>query len=165
MSPEQISFLFFAGLTLSGAIAVVTMRNLVHAALCMALCFFSIAGIFILLEAPFFSVLSVLIGVGAISILIIFAIMLTRRAGTETAGTSQRWPLALAIAVALFGGLTLVFSGIPMTATKAPLKEDPLPVLGLALVDPNQYILPFEIASVLLLAALIGSIFITWRNK
>jgi len=165
MPAGQITFLFFALLTLGGAVAVVTMRNLVHAALCMALCFFSIAGIFVLLEAPFFAVISVVIGVGAISILIIFAIMLTRRAGMDTAGTSGHWPLAAAMAIALFGGLTLVLTSVPLPTTAPPLVQDTIPVLGLALVDPNQYILPFEIASVLLLAALIGSIVVTQRKE
>jgi NADH-quinone oxidoreductase subunit J len=165
MSPEQIVFLFFAILTLGGAIAVVTMRNLVHAALCMALCFFSIAGIFALLEASFLAVVSVVVGVGAISILIIFTIMLTRRAGMDVAGTSNQWPQALAIAVAVFGALTLIVTSVPLPNFAPQLTEDSIPVLGFALVDPNQYVLPFEIASVLLLAALIGSIYIIKREQ
>jgi len=97
MSPQQIIFLLFAVLLLVGAVAVVTMCNLVHAALYMAFCFFAVAGLFVLLEAPFLAMVSILIGIGAISILIIFAIMLTRDAGAGMPGTTNRWLLALAL--------------------------------------------------------------------
>lgn len=165
MSPVQIIFLFFALLTLSGAVVVVTARNLVHAALCMALCFFGIAGLFVLLEAPFLAVVAVLIGVGGISILIIFAVMLTRGAGIYTAGTIRRWPLAMILAVVIFVALVAMLTSVPWPTNPPRVEQDTVKALGVALVDPNQYVLPFEVASVLLLAALIGSIFVAWERK
>lgn len=159
MSPTQIIFLFFALLILSGAVVVVTARNLVHAALCMALCFFGVAGLFVLLEAPFLAVVTVLIGVGGISILIIFVIMLTPGMGRYMAGTSRRWPLSMTIVVIIFIGLVSMLTSVQWPTSLAPLSQDTIPILGAALVDPNQYLLPFELTSVLLVAALIGAIF------
>src|SRR5574338_633160 len=106
MTSAQFVFLFFAAIVLSGAWIVVTARNLVHAALCMALCFFGVAGLFALLNAPFLAVISVVIGAGGISILVIFAIMLTRGAGMGDAPLTNRWPMAVAVSLLLFGLLT-----------------------------------------------------------
>ena len=162
MSPAQFMFLFFAAVILSGAWIVVTARNLVHAALCMALCFFGVAGLFVLLDAPFLAVVSVVIGAGGISVLIIFAIMLTRGAGLADAPLTNRWPLALAICLLLFGLLTAMLISTPWPNTASPITQDTVAALGNALL--NQYLLPFEIASVLLLAALIGAAFVA-RGK
>ena len=160
MSASQVVFLFFAGLIVSGALVVVTARNLIHAALCMALCFLGVAGLFALLDAPFLVVVSIVIGAGGISILIIFALMLTRGAGMGDAPLTNRWPMALAISLVLFGALTAMLVSFPAPATLTPLGQDTVSALGIALLDPNQYLLPFEVASVLLLAALIGAVFV-----
>lgn len=165
MSPIQIIFLFFALLTLSGAVVVVTARNLVHAALCMALCFFGVAGLFVLLEAPFLAVASVLIGVGGISILFLFVVMLTPGVGRYMAGTSRRWPWSMTLTVIIFIGLVTMLTSVRWPTSLAPLPQDTIPSLGVALVDPNQYLLPFELVSVLLVAALIGAIFISRRKE
>ena len=162
MSPAQFMFLFFAAVVLSGAWIVVTARNLVHAALCMALCFFGVAGLFILLDAPFLAVISVVIGAGGISVLIIFAIMITRGAGMGDAPLTNRWPMAVAICLLLFGLLTALLVSVPWPNTVSPITQDTVAALGDALL--NQYLLPFEIASVLLLAALIGAAFVA-RGK
>ena len=162
MSPAQFMFLFFAAVVLSGAWIVVTARNLIHAALCMALCFFGVAGLFVLLEAPFLAVVSVVIGAGGISVLIIFAIMLTRGAGMGDAPLTNRWPMAVAICLLLFGLLTALLVSVPWPNTVSPITQDTVAAVGDALI--NQYLLPFEIASVLLLAALIGAAFVA-RGK
>lgn len=166
MSPTQVLFLFFAALILSGAWIVVTARNLVHAALCLALCFLGTAGVFALLDAPFLVVVSIVIGAGGISILVIFAVMLTRGAGMKDTPLTSRWPWALAISLVFFGALTgLVISmPWPSSSTLAPISQDTVAALGVALLDPNQFLLPFEIASVLLLAALIGAVVVA-RGK
>lgn len=164
MTPTQLVFLFFAALILSGAWIVVTARNLIHAALCLALCFLGTAGVFALLDAPFLVVVSVVIGAGGISVLIIFAVMLTRGMGMRDAPFTNRWPLALAISLVFFGALTGLVVSIPLPRNVAPITQDTIAALGVALLDPKQYLLPFEIASVLLLAALIGSVLIA-RGK
>lgn len=164
MSPAQLIFLFFAALILSGAWIVVTARNLIHAALCMALCFLGTAGLFALLDAPFLVVVTVLIGAGGISILILFALMLTRGAGMTDAPHINRWPLVLAISLLFFGGLTALLINVPWPSTTMPITQDTVAALGIALLDPSQYLLPFEVASVLLLAALIGAVVVA-RGK
>ncbi len=165
MSPAQLIFLFFAALILSGAWIVVTARNLIHAALCMALCFLGVAGLFALLDAPFLVVVSVVIGAGGISILIIFALMLTRGAGMRDAPLTNRWPMALATSLLFFGALTAMMISVPWPSATSPMYQDSVAALGIALLDPNQYLLPFEVASVLLLAALVGAVYVSWGNK
>lgn len=166
MSPAQFVFLFFAAVILSGAWIVVTARNLVHAALCMALCFFGVAGLFVLLDAPFLAIVAVVIGAGGISIIIIFAIMLTRRAGMGDAPLTNRWPWALAISCLLFFGLlTALLISVPWPNATSPISQDTVAALGDALLEPNQYLIPFELASVLLLTALIGAAFVARGKK
>lgn len=165
MSAIQITFLFFAALILSGALIVVTARNLIHAALCMALCFLGTAGLFALLDASFLVVVSVVIGAGGISILIILAIMLTRGAGMGDAPLTDRWPMALAICLVAFGALTAMLVSFPAPITLAPVGQDTVSALGITLLDPHQYLLPFEIASVLLLAALIGAVYVASHKR
>ena len=165
MSGSQVAFLFFAGLILSGAWVVVTSRNLIHAALCMALCFLGVAGLFALLDASFLAVVSIVIGAGGISVLIIFALMLTRGAAMTDAPLTNRWPMAAAISLVFFGLLTAMIISVPLPNAALPINQDSVALLGNALVDPNQYLLPFEVASVLLLAALVGAVYVSWGGK
>ena len=169
MTAYQIVFLITAVVTLGAAVMVVSARSLVHSALWLILALFGVAVTFALLSAPFFTVVQVVIYIGAISILMIFAIMLTR-GGMQEAGprVNQGWWLALLLSFLLFGGLAWMFStwqgfGTPLSAL--PAGTDQVKELGMALVSPNAYVLPFEVASVLLLAALIGSIVVAWERK
>lgn len=169
MTALQIIFILTAAATLGSALMVVTTRNLVHAALWLIASLFGIAVFYVLLNAAFLAVAQVVIYIGAIAILMIFAIMLTRRV-VQDAGTqvNPNWPWALLIAVVIFGGLAWVlrlwagFGAVPQPMNPA---FDPLSDLGQALVSPNAYVLPFELASVLLLAALIGAIIIAWDRR
>jgi len=169
MTPIQILFIVVAAATLGAALMVVTTRNLVHAALYLVVALFGVAVFYVLLNAGFLAVAQVVIYIGAIAILMIFAIMLTRRIVTE-GGTSfnPNWGWALVITAILFAAVTWILSswpGFTSTAPQMSTANDPLTQLGQALVSPNAYILPFEIASVLLLAALIGAIVIAWERK
>ena len=168
MTPLQIIFLASAAVTLIAAMVVVTARNLVHAALSLIVTFFGVAVLFVLLEAGFLAAVQVVLYIGAIAILIIFAIMLTRRV-MQDAGpqTNQLWWLGGLIAAALFSALWVILRQVPslQQAAAAPVPSDSLQRLGLSLVDPNQYMLPFEVASVLLLVALIGSIVVAGDKK
>jgi NADH-quinone oxidoreductase subunit J len=141
---------------------VVTTRNLVHAALWLVVSLFGVAVVFTLLNAPFLAVAQVLVYIGAIAILFIFAVMLTRRLVQDTGPQTNRgWWLAALIAALLFVGLAWMVGTWDGFATQAPaLAADTNSVreLGAALVSPDAYVLPFELASVLLLAALIGAI-------
>lgn len=169
MSAMQVVFLVTAVVTLGGAVMVVTARNLVHAALWLILTLFGVAVMFALLNAPFFSVAQVVIYIGAISILMIFAIMLTRRIAQDNGPqVNPGWWMSILLALLLFGGLTWMLStwnGFSTPLPDLPTSVDPLLALGKALVSPDGYVLPFELASVLLLAALIGAIVVAWERK
>jgi NADH-quinone oxidoreductase subunit J len=156
-------------ITLGSALLVVTTRNLVHAALWLILALFGVAALFVLLTAPFLAVAQVVIYVGAISILLIFAIMLTRRLAEDTGPqVNPGWGWAALVSVALLGGLVWLLSnwqGLFSTPPALEAGADPLRELGQALVSPAHYVLPFEVASVLLLAALIGAIMVAWERS
>jgi NADH-quinone oxidoreductase subunit J len=169
MSPVQIVFLLTAIVTLGSALMVVTDRNLIHAAFWLILTLFGVAVFFVLLNAGFLAVAQVVIYIGAISVLMIFAIMLTRRLAIEPGSqTNHNWGWAALIAVVLFGGLAWMLSSWQGFSTPMPAlspEANPLVRLGEALVSPNAYVLPFEVASVLLLAALVGAIMVAWERK
>lgn len=170
MTAIQIIFIIVAAVTLGAGLMSVLTRNLVHAALWLVLTLLGIAIFFVLLNASFLAVAQVVIYIGAISILMIFAIMLTRRLVASDLDTqlNTNWVWALVIAVVMFGGLVWLvsgWSGFRLTPELMSPRIDPLRELGAALVSPNAYVIPFEVASVLLLAALIGAIVVAWDRK
>jgi len=169
MSPIQVVFILTAMTTLGAALMVVTVQNLVHAALWLILSLFGIAVTFVILNAGFLAVAQVVIYIGAISILMIFAIMLTRRVAEDVnPQIGRRWWWAAAISVVMFVGLAWMlgnWSGFRSPLPAASSGMDPLVQLGEALVSVNAYVLPFEVASVLLLAALIGALMIAWERR
>ncbi len=159
MSLTQIAFIILGGLAVVGALGMVALRNLVHTVLAMVLTFLAVAGIFVLLEAGFLAVVQILIYVGALAILILFAIMLTRDLMDRKAHVNAaQWPLALVVAVAFFVVLGVLLARATWPTVTAAISGDPVVALGEALVGP--YALPFEAASVLLLAAMVGAIVI-----
>ncbi len=166
MSGLDIIFLIVAIVTLIAAFLVVTTRNLVHAALWLILTLFGVAATFVLLNATFLAVVQVVVYIGAIAVLMIFAIMLTRRVMNDSGPqTNSNWVWAALLGLVLFAGLTFVLinSGAG-DASPAALSADPVEQLGQQLVSPNAYVIPFELASVLLLAAMIGAIVIAWKK-
>lgn len=169
MTVLQVIFLITAVVTLGGAVMVVTVRNLIHAALWLILTLFGVAVMYGLLSATFFTVIQVVIYIGAIAILMIFAIMLTRRVKQEAGSSVNKgWWLAGLMSLVLFTALVWMFStwsGFQTTLPVMPANVDMVKVLGAALVSPNGYVIPFEIASVLLLAALIGAVVVAWERK
>ena len=168
---QWIAFIILSALTLGGALMVAADRNLFHGALWLLVSLFGVAGLFVMLAAPFLAAVQVLVYMGAIVILIIFAIMLTRRVMGERESSNSQWPIALAMAAVSFLVIAFIL-GLASTsgnATRGPLlayqslppvSADSVVALGKALVDPWQYALPFELASLLLTAAMIGSIVI-----
>ena len=145
--------------TLGGAIAVVTNKNVLHSAYYLVLAFVGIAAIYVLLEAPFIAVVQVLIYIGAIAILIIFAIMLTRRLmSKDMEQRNQQWIWAALGALILFGVLGWLVYNANWPVIEASVPKEPISLIGVELL--STYVVPFEIASVLLLAALVGSILI-----
>jgi len=161
MSLLQIVFIVLSAITLIGALGVVTNRNLFRCALFLVLSFVGVAGLYVLLEAEFLAVVQILVYVGAISILIIFAIMLSQRLmSPEFRASNEQWIWALVAAVALFAILAFILLRVSWPTISAPAPENAISALGQALVSPNQYLLVFEVASVLLVVALIGAVII-----
>lgn len=170
MTLEQVIFILVSLLTLGTGIVVVTNRNLFHAALAMMASFLGVAGLYILLDAGFLAAAQLLVYIGAISILIIFAIMLTRRMmqARETSLNSQSG-LGLVTAVGTFALIAAVITrwwGVERLSGRPDVPDSVLQgtvvLLGEAFVRADAYVIPFIMASVLLLAALIGAIYVAW---
>lgn len=160
---ESFAFYLLAFLIIASALAVVTMRNIFHCALFLILCLFSIAGIYVMLYAEFIAVIQVLLYVGAVAILMIFAIMLTSKlAGREIQLSNEQTFiggfLSLVVAFGIIYSLSLTYI---RTASGVPAPESALSIGKLLM---TEYVLPFELVSVLLLAALIGAIVIARRE-
>jgi NADH-quinone oxidoreductase subunit J len=166
MTPLQIIFILTSLALLGLGYLVVTTHNLVRAALYLIGTLFAVAIVFVLLEAGFLAVVQVVVYIGAIAILFIFAVMLTRKVMQDTGSQSNpNWPWAALVSLALFGGLTYILISWEGSAALAPVlnaQTDMVQELGIALVNPTAYILPFEVASILLLAALIGAVVVAW---
>jgi NADH:ubiquinone oxidoreductase subunit 6 (subunit J) len=162
MTPQQILFIVFGVITVGAALALVTRRNVFHAALFMILSFFGVAGIYVLLEAPFLAAVQLFIYVGGISILMIMAIMVTRdMMSPETVAHTRQWLAAAVVSVALCAVLIWVILGhggwAAAVSSSGSVPEESIAILGNTLVDAQGLALPFEVASVLLLVALIGA--------
>lgn len=153
------AFFVLAAITLFGAILVATLRNVMHSALALMMAFFGVAGIYVLLEAGFVAAVQVLVYVGAIAILILFAIMLTRGLMSRTLpADNNQWIAAAGVAILLFLVLFFIAIGTNWRVSPIQVTGDLIPQIGTELV--GTYVLPFEVASLLLLAALIGAIVI-----
>ena len=150
-----VAFWLLAALTLGSALMVAAVRDLIHAVLFLILSFIGVAGLYLTLSADFVAVVQVLIYAGAISVLMLFAILLTPRAARDNATVSYRAPVS--VIAGLFGAI-IVF--VAVSTDWAKTDEDRFDTtaaeIGKALLDP--FVLPFEVASVLLLAAMVGAI-------
>jgi NADH:ubiquinone oxidoreductase subunit 6 (subunit J) len=145
--------------TLGAALAVVTNKNILHSAFYLILAFVGVASIYVLLEAPFIAVVQVLVYIGAIAILIVFAIMLTRRLmSKDLIQRNAQWGWSALGAAGLFIALGWIVYSVHWPAVDQSIPEDTITLLGLELL--SKYVVPFEIASVLLVAALVGAILI-----
>ena len=144
-------------------IAVVTLRNIIHSAVAMMICFGSLAGMYALLGAPIVAAAQVLIYLGAISVLILFAIMLTQ-AGDATlpAPFHRQVPFAVVIALAIVG---LVGWAVIQTDWGVVPQAVGAAVDAIANAVFTTYALPFEIISLLILVAIIGAIFLARRPE
>jgi NADH-quinone oxidoreductase subunit J len=169
MTGEQIIFLLVALFTLASGFMVVTTGNLVHAALWLVSTLFGVAVTYALLNATFLAVVQVVVYIGAIAILFIFAVMLTRKDMRDQGPQMNRnWWVGALLAVLTFVGLFFLlqgWSGLSGTAADIPAGFDSISELGNALVSPDAYVLPFEVASVLLVAALVGAVYVAFNRK
>ena len=148
--------LLLAAMVLASAVWVVTLRNLFRAALSLGVVLLGVAGLFLLLEAEFLAFVQILIYVGAILTLVVFAIMLTARLQGPSAAPASRQPLPAALAaLALFA--VLAGATQPLLWPEAPSAAAvPLATLGQQLV--TRLVLPFEVVSLVFVAAIVGAI-------
>ncbi|RPJ51918.1 MAG: NADH-quinone oxidoreductase subunit J [Methanobacteriota archaeon] len=165
MDLYTIIFYVFALMTSIAASIVVFSKNIVHAAFALLFAFFGVAGIYVFLMADFLAVTQLLIYVGGITVLILFGVMLTNRqiqVDVKT-GSIQTLP-AVAIVAAIAGTLIGIFWLTDWNVNPNVLSmEKTAPQIGELLL--TKYVLPFEIASVVLLVALIGAAMIARRDK
>jgi NADH:ubiquinone oxidoreductase subunit 6 (subunit J) len=146
-----------------GGLAVVTLRNIIHSAIAMMVCFGSLAGMYALLGAPIVAAAQVLIYLGAISVLILFAIMLTQAGDANLPAPYHRQlPIAIVVALAIMG---LVGWAVVQTDWGLAAQAAGAAVEALAEAIFTTYALPFEIISLLLLVAIIGAIYLARRPE
>ena len=164
MSSQEYAFLVLAVVGGLSAIAVVTATNVVHAALYLVVSLLSVAGVYLLLGAEFVGWVQILIYVGAIVILFLFGLMLTKAPiGRDTLDNQQRWLGAL-VGVGVFAGLVfLIQDAFPVQdAAQFETFQGSTEAVGNAIF--RSYVLPFEAVSFLLLAALIGAIVLARKD-
>jgi NADH-quinone oxidoreductase subunit J len=156
---EQIAFISLTALTLLPALFVVRSRNIVHAGYWLLPCFVGVAGLYATLEAHFFFVVQLLVYAGAILVLILFALMLTRDVMNPAVRQSNRlglWAGLVCAAIAIGASAILTRHPWAFTNDRPAASEGQIRALGESLI--GLYAVPFEVASLLLLAALIGSV-------
>ncbi len=165
ISGSDVVFTILAVVIVVSGLMVVSLRNIFHCALALIVCLSAVAGIFILLGAEFLAAAQILIYVGAVSILMIFAIMLTSRLGTQkNSQTNENVAVAVVAALFFFG-----FAWFTIDATDVwNLADTPLPAnntfeIGRLLM--SDFMVPFEVVSVLLVAALIGAIMLAREER
>ncbi len=165
----NLAFVMLAVLTVASAVAAMSLRNLVHCALCVALALVGLAGLYLQLEAQFVGLAQILVYVGAVAILVVFAILLTR--GTEPSGepiVGGGWVVGVGIAVLVFGTLAASVLSSAKGLQQAPVK---LAVDGDATVGRigeqlmTTYVLPLQVVGLLLTAALIGAVILAMPEE
>lgn len=171
MDLVTIIFWIVAAILVGSALLVVTQRNIVHSALALVVVFAMAAGIYLLLNAEFIAIVQILIYAGAVTILILFALMLTRTNNIQTTSNpnNKQWWLAV-IVCALVGAVIVYAAGVSPHAVafdgngsgQLPRGISNVVRIGQLLYSPTtySYVLPFEIASLVLLVAIIGAIVI-----
>ena len=153
----EIAFWILAVVGIMAALAVVLLRNVFRAALSLVLCFLAVAGIYITLSADFLGAVQVLVYVGAISVLIVLAIMLTREVHRGSPGNRLQLP-ALIVAILFFCVVVFAAMSTAWPLAGVPPLEPTTPELAIKLFGEDGFLLPLEIAPVLLLAAILGAI-------
>ena len=152
-----IAFWTLAVVAILAALGVVLLRNVFRAALSLILCFLMVAGLYVTLSADFLAAVQILIYVGAISVLIILAIMMTREVQHGSPTNRLQIP-AFIVAVLFLEVLVLTLINTPWQITTIPPVAPTTAALATHLFGEGGFILPVEIAAVLLLSAIIGAI-------
>lgn len=162
MTAPEVAFVAVALVGTVGALRLVTSRNVVHAALYLVVALAMVAGVYLLLAAEFLAWVQVLIYVGAIVVLLLFSLMLTKAPiGRETLDNQQRG-LAAVVGAGVLAGLAFLaqdaFGGV-----RIPLRPVRTAQVGASIF--RDFVMPFEVVSVLLLAALVGAIVLARKDE
>jgi len=167
--PMSIVFYLLAALTLAGALAAVTLKNTVHCALALTVAFAGLAMLYLELDAQFAGFAQILVYIGAVAILIVFAILLTKGSETPKEGVYSKNSLAgLAIAASVFavlGWAVLESARVLPGSGSAPPTAPAITVLQIGNALMGRYVLPLEIVALLLTAALIGAVIVAMQEK
>ncbi|MBI4042756.1 MAG: NADH-quinone oxidoreductase subunit J [Deltaproteobacteria bacterium] len=164
MNAQDVAFALFASIAVLGGLLVVFLPNILHAAFSLIVSFFGVAGLYVLLSADFVAVIQVLLYIGGVVILIVFAVMLSDRTDVAPDQKKRTW-WTKRVAALCVGALVLALLYVSVMTTEwregaAQLVDQRTTIYSLGNLLLTDYLLPFEIASILLLGALIGSIVI-----
>jgi NADH-quinone oxidoreductase subunit J len=163
-----MSFVFYilAALTIAGGLAAVLLKNTVHCALSLTVAFAGLALLYLELDAQFAGFAQILVYIGAVAILVVFAILLTKGSETPKDGVySKNWLVGLVIAAGVFAVLGWA---VLQSAAVLPHQAGPAPtvtVLQIGNALMGRYVLPLEIVALLLTAALIGAVIVAMHEK
>jgi NADH-quinone oxidoreductase subunit J len=163
--PMSLAFYLIAALTVAGGLAAVLLKNTVHCALALTVAFAGMALFFLQLDAQFAGFAQILVYIGAVAILVVFAILLTRSSETPKDGVfSRSWLVGLVIAAAVFAVLGWA---VLRSASVLPheLAVPTVTVLQIGNALMGRYVLPLEIVALLLTAALIGAVIVAMHEK
>lgn len=166
LSLMGIPFWLISVLTIGGALAAVLLRNLVHCALALTIAFAGLALLFLQLDAQFAGFVQILVYIGAVAILVVFAILLTRSSEAPKQGGvfSRTWAAGLVLAAAVFALLGwAVLQSQPGLPHQSATPSVSVQQIGTALM--GHYVLPLEIIASLLTAALIGAVIVALHEK
>jgi NADH-quinone oxidoreductase subunit J len=153
----EIAFWVLAVVVISAALAVVLLRNIFRAALALILCFLAVAGIFITLSADFLAAVQIIIYVGAIAVVIILAIMLTREVQRGSLSNKLKFPVLIS-ALLFLGVAIFAMVNTPWPLVTEPPQEPTTTALATKLFGEGGFILVVEMSAILLLATIVGAI-------
>ena len=163
MTVAEVVFYLVAALAIVAALGVVTVPNVVHAALFLILALLATAGFYILLSSEFLALVQVLIYAGAVATIILFGLMITRGRELPSVGPGAQWPLAV---LAVGGLVALLLAAVLDTSWPGDLGEVTIVSINtLGSVLFRDWLLPFELASFVLLIALIGAVVISSNEE
>jgi len=161
--PSLIGFILIAAFTLGSAVAAMTLRNMVHCGLCLALSFAGLAAVYLQLNAEFVGFAQILVYVGAVAILIVFAILLTRNADVHLSRASRGWAAGIAVAGLVCAAIAIPVAKSPSLNRFATLvPEHSVKKIGEQLM--TTYVLPLQAIGLLLTAAMLGGVVIAMRD-
>jgi NADH-quinone oxidoreductase subunit J len=162
-------FVILAMVTLAGALAAMSQRHLVHCALCLVLALGGLAALFLQLDAQFVGLAQILVYIGAVAILIVFAILLTRSSEPpQQSSVTPSWVMGAGVAILTFGSLAAAVLASSVTPAAANPRTDVAAAVSVKRIGEmlmTDYVLPLEVVALLLTAALIGAVIIAMREE